>query len=159
MGKLIEKYKKLKQIFKKNKLKDILSMIVTSNTSTNQIALGAAIGVFLSIIPTFSLGMFTALFIAWKKKLNLLSTYLGTLIVNPYNFPFVYYINYKVGSFILGSGQPISLPITFHNIKDIAAQVYLAGILVSTVASVIVYYTLYITISRYRARKKGKRSE
>tara|TARA_Y100000310_G_C20656728_1_gene802358 strand:- start:1186 stop:1413 length:228 start_codon:yes stop_codon:yes gene_type:complete len=69
MKTLIKKYKHLKNYFKKHTLKDIILLIFTSNTSPHQIAQGVAIGAFFSIIPTFSIGMFLSLFIAWKKSL------------------------------------------------------------------------------------------
>lgn len=73
--------------------------------------------------------MFTALFIAWKKRLNLLSTYLSSVVVNPINSSFIYFINYEVGSFIIGDSEQISLPITFSTLKGIVGQVYLDGLI------------------------------
>ena len=154
MKKITDIYKYLKKIFKKNKIKKIMLIIVKSNDSPHQIALGAAIGAFLSVIPTFSLGMFTSLFIAWKKKLNLLSTYLGTLFVTPLTSSFVYLINYKVGSFILGNNSTINLPIEFHDIKYIVKQVYFGGIINATIISIILYLSIYITVSNYKRLKE-----
>ncbi|MBW2996468.1 DUF2062 domain-containing protein [Candidatus Woesearchaeota archaeon] len=157
MQTLIKIYQRLKETFKKDKLKKIFLTIVKSHTSPHQIALGAAIGVFLSILPTFSIGMFLALFIAWKKKLNLLATYLGTLVVNPIYGSFVYFLNYKFGNFILGNNQSIIMPITLDNIKFVAKQVYLGGIIISTITSILVYFLLYSIVVKYRERRERKK--
>lgn len=150
MKKLFKLYKKLKNTFKKHKIKEILLMIIKSNSSPNQIAIGAAIGAFFSIIPTFSLGMFLALFIAWKKKLNLLSTYLGSVIVNPLNSSVVYFINYQVGSFLIGNDLPVTLPITIQNIREIAAQVYIGGIAISSILSISLYFTILFIANKIK---------
>jgi uncharacterized protein (DUF2062 family) len=157
MQTLVRIYKRLKETFKKHTLKKIFLTIVKSHTSPRQIALGTAIGVFFSIIPTFGIGMLIALLIAWKKKLNLLATYLGTLVVNPITSSFVYFIHYKLGSFILGNTNSVNLPITSHDIKFIAQQVYLGGIIISAIMSVLVYFLLYSIVVKYRERRERKK--
>ena len=154
--KIIKEYQYLKRIFKKKKIKGILLMIIKSNTSSHQIALGAAIGAFFSIIPSFSIGMFVALLIAWKKKLNLFSTYLGTLLINPLTSPFVYLINYKVGNFILGNNSAATFPIKLYDIKQIIEQLYLGAIINATIVSILMYLAIYFIISKYRQAKRRK---
>jgi len=156
MKKIIKEWKRLRKIFKKNKLKKVLLIIVKSNTSPRQIATGAAIGAGLSIIPTFTLGMFAALFIAWKKNLNLLSTYLGSLAVTPITSSFVYYINYKVGRFVSGSETTVALPIEMHDIKFIVKEIYFGGLINGITFSIIIYLLLYFGVLRYRRGKKPK---
>ncbi|MBR9690988.1 DUF2062 domain-containing protein, partial [Candidatus Woesearchaeota archaeon] len=102
MTRAVKGYRKLKRLFKKHKFKEIFVIIAKSNKTPRQIAMGAAIGIFLSIIPTFGFGMLAALVIAWFWNFNIVATYLGSLIVNPLNASFVYYINYKIGSAIIG---------------------------------------------------------
>lgn len=140
---LIKKYKDLKKKYKKNKIKKILKEIVTSNSSPHQIALGAALGVFLSVIPTFLIGMFVALFLAWRFNLNLLSTYLGTLIVNPYTGSFIYLLDYQIGAWLIG-GSSLQLPITIQTIGSIARQAYLGGLILSAVVSTLTYLIVYL---------------
>jgi len=140
---LIKKYKDLKKKYKKKKLKKTLKEIITSNSSPHQIALGAALGVFLSVIPTFLIGMFVALFLAWKFNLNLLSTYLGTLIVNPYTGSFIYLLDYQIGAWLIG-GNSLQLPITIHTFGSIARQAYIGGLILSAAASTLTYLTVYL---------------
>ena len=97
--------------------------------------------------------MFIALLVAWKMRLNLLSTYLSTLIVNPFNGSIIYYLHYKLGSYILGNNNGVTLPITFNEIKYIAKQLYLGGLIISVITSIIVYFLLYFIISTYRKEK------
>jgi len=153
MDKIAEKYKEIKKIFKKKKLKEIFLMIVKSNTSPNQIALAAAIGILFSVIPTFSIGMFTALFIAWKKNLNLLAAYLGSVVVTPLNSSIVYFINFKVGNFFSQSTQTVSLPIEAHDIKYIIKEVYFGGVINGVILSLLIYFLLYLIVLNYRRMK------
>jgi len=153
MKTIIKIYKELKHTIKTNKFRHLWGIIVKDNTSPHEIAIGSAMGVFFSIIPTFSLGMFLSLFVAWKKKYNLLSTYLGTLVVNPINSPFIYFFHYKVGSFILGDQIVGKFRVTPENFLLVAKQVYVGGIFVATISFFVVYFVLFFLVKKYRKIK------
>ena len=133
---LLEK-ERLQKLWKDHKIKDILKLIAIGNNTPHQVALGAAIGLFVSIIPTFLVGMLIALYIAWDRKLNMLSTFLATMIVNPFTFPFVYFADYAIGSFIISHNIPLSLPSA--PISEYASRVYLGGFVFAVVASILMY--------------------
>ena len=101
--------------------------------------------------------MFIALIIAWKKKLNLFSTYLGTVLVNPLTSSFFYFADYKVGSFLIGNNNPLNWPITYHEIKFIAKQAYIGGFIFSACVSILTYGVVYFGVVKYR-QVKEKRS-
>ena len=153
MGKLAKEYQEIKNIFKKNKLKKSLILIITSNSSPHKIAMGAAIGLFLSVMPSFTIGMWIALCIAWIKKYNLTSTYFGTWIVNPFTAGFIYFFDYYVGSLILGERIASSFLITTSTIKDVAIQVYVGGFIVALLSSLILYVILYVAASMYQKKE------
>jgi len=153
MKKAWYKYKELKKFFKGKKIREVFHHIVASNTSPKQIALGTSIGIFFSIIPTFSIGMFLSLFIAWKKKYNMIATYLGTLVVNPVNSSIIYFLHYQLGSRIIKTDVPFSWPMGWDKIGLIAKQVYLGGIIISTITSVFAYFSLYYLVSYFRKYK------
>ena len=143
MKTLHQKYKKVRKTVKKQGLKKVLLKILKSNTTPHQIAFGAAIGILFSFVPTFTLGMFFALFLAWKYNFNFLSTYLGSLVVNPINSSLIYFINYQVGSILTGRQYPVHLPITLSDIKYIFAQIYIGGFFISIILAVSAYVIIF----------------
>ena len=144
------KARQLRQALLKEGVRAIFVRVVLSHTSPHQIAFGAAIGVFFSVIPTFSLGMFMTL-------LNLLAAYLGTLVVNPLNSPVVYFINYKIGSWLLRIGAPLHLPATLAEVGGIAKQVYLGGVVLGAAAAVLAYFLIYAITLRFRQARDLRR--
>lgn len=143
--------------WQKHTFKRILQKLA-EHKSPHEVALGAGIGLFFSIIPLPFIGMLIALLIAWKRRLNLVATYLGTAIVNPFTVYFFYYLNYKVGAFFLGE----SIKITFGNINellnphiiwDILGQLFLGGVILAFVMSIILYSLVYVGIIRYKELK------
>ncbi|NQV91077.1 DUF2062 domain-containing protein [Candidatus Woesearchaeota archaeon] len=147
---LLEK-EKLVKLWKEHKFKDLLKLIATGNNTPHQVALGSAIGLFVSIIPTFVVGMLIALYIAWDRKLNMLSTFLGTMIVNPFTFPFVYFADYTLGDYIISHKIPLSFP-TSQPITAYASRLYLGGFVFAVIASIILYIAVYYVAKYYQEK-------
>ncbi len=143
----------LKMFFATHSWKEIFAFIFHARNSPHQIAMGAALGVFLSVIPSFVLGGIFALFIAWRRKYHLPATYFGTLLVNPFNGPFVYFMNYKVGVFFLG-GEERVFPLSFSSLSDIGLALYFGGFLVALVSALLVYGLVYAAVYGYRKMRR-----
>jgi len=153
-----KKFRKRVKKARKRSFKKSIKKILTSNATSHQIGLGAATGAFFSIIPTFGIGMIIALFIAWKKKLNFLATFLGTLIVNPINGPFVYLLDYQIGSLILGNSNSVN-EITISTIRDIAAQVYLGGFILAAAGAIVTYFIAYLIVFTFRRNNNNNKKK
>lgn len=80
-----------------NRTRDLLSKLVHSHHSSQQIALGAAVGVFLGILPTFGLGAIISLGIAQLFGLNRLAALAGGVIMNPLTAPFFWALSGLAG--------------------------------------------------------------
>ena len=111
---------------------------------------------FLSIIPTFALGMFVALACAPFLRANPVSTYIGTLVVNPFNWPLVYAFDYWVESLLLGGGKAFFFPGSLADLKLLGLRLYLGGIIVSSVFSVSSYFAMFALLRWLRRRKESK---
>lgn len=70
-----------------------------------KIALGLAVGVFISCTPFYGLHTVMALLAAFCLRLNRASTITGAWLNLPWFAPFVYGLSLKVGEFILSGGQ------------------------------------------------------
>ena len=69
-----------------------------------KIALGLAVGVFISCTPFYGLHTLMAIGAAFALRINKLSTITGAWLNLPWFAPFIYAISLKVGEFILEGG-------------------------------------------------------
>lgn len=71
--------------------------------SAHAIALGCAVGIFVSYLPIMGFHFIAAAVIAYIVGGNLLASALGTFFGNPITFPFIWASAYKFGHWILGN--------------------------------------------------------
>lgn len=139
------------------KIKRFVKKILLLNGSPHGIALGFALGLFLSVIPTFAMGMLLALALAPVLKANLVSTYLGTAVVNPFTAVFFYGLDYFVGRLIVGGTSHITLPRTFSQLCDITGTIafplYLGAVLVAASLALASYAILFQGVKYYQKRE------
>lgn len=84
-----------------SKLKDYIIRFSSKGLSTNEIALGIALGNFVGFIPVIGTHTIVAIGLAHLLRLNTLIVLLGTQISNPISYPFQLFITAEVGSLIL----------------------------------------------------------
>lgn len=69
--------------------------------STLSIAVGAAWGIAVSFSPFLGLHLLVGMMLAYLTRGNLLACLFGTFVGNPWTFPLFFYLNYRLGAFIL----------------------------------------------------------
>ena len=148
--------------------------IFRRSTSTYQIAAGLAIGVAVSFIPLIGTHFFQAIFLAWMARTNILAAFIGTAFGNPWTFPLIFWLDYKIGTLIFGAfgreGQ-IALPpeLTWGYLLDnpmslflpMVAGGYVCALLVGPLVYGMIYYPVkgmrrsyrYQRIKRLRRRR------
>jgi len=78
--------------------------LIRIRSSPQEIARGLAIGVFVGITPFIGIHMILAVALAVLLKGNKFMALLGTWVGNPLTFSFIFFLDYKVGRWILGGG-------------------------------------------------------
>ncbi len=68
----------------------------------HRIALGFAIGAFVSFSPLFGLHFLLAAMIAWALRANVLASIFGTIVGNPLTFPLISVTSLWLGRWMLG---------------------------------------------------------
>jgi len=68
----------------------------------HELALGMALGIFSGMLPTIPFHMALAVALALFFKGSKITAALGTWVSNPLDWALLYYLNYKIGAFILG---------------------------------------------------------
>ncbi len=130
-----------------------------------EIALGTALGLFVSMTPFIGLHTVMAIFFAALFKWNKISAALGVWVTNPFTAPFIYGFTYFVGKFCMG----IEKSPTLHTDLDYSMILAMLQktpeiLLILTVGGIIVglplaffgYYFSYSAISRYQQKIHDK---
>lgn len=127
-----------------------------------RIARGAAIGVFMGVVPTFGVGGLLALAFAFLLKANKAAAVVASMIMNPLTSPFFWTLSALVGSFALREDyssivSKINGGEFIHGLGR-ATVVYLAGnIIIAGVFTFGTYFLVKNVVIRHRARKAAKR--
>ncbi|AAP99261.1 MULTISPECIES: DUF2062 domain-containing protein [Prochlorococcus] len=79
-------------------------------------ARGVAIGIFSGCFPFFGFQSLIGICLASLFKANHLLAIMGTWISNPFTYIPLYWMNYKVGSYFLGSDATVQV---LSNVKDV----------------------------------------
>lgn len=70
------------------------------------IAAGLASGVAMSLTPFIGAHFFLSGLLAWLVRGNVVASAFGTIVGNPWTFPFIWLSSYHAGRIILGHGLP-----------------------------------------------------
>lgn len=87
-----------------------------------KIALGLAVGVFISCTPFYGLHTLMAIGAAFALRINKLSTITGAWLNLPWFAPFVYAVSLKVGEFVLSGGGGLGA-VSRTGLSDLAALI------------------------------------
>ena len=139
--------KKIKKLSKSQKIKDFIIKykIPEEYLSTNRtmVTKGFLIGLFIAFIP-IPMQMLLVIITMRFFKFNLPIAIVLCWITNPMTMPFIYYIEYIIGSFILNIdivSVQISVEWFNNNFSDIFIPLYTGALVLATSISVFVYIT------------------
>jgi uncharacterized protein len=101
-----------------------LKRLTRLSGTPHNIAAGVACGAAISFTPFVGLHIVLGALLALIVRGNLLAVVAGTLIGNPWTFPFMWVASYEVGKYLLGghagSGQPV--PWSFTDVAGYVAE-------------------------------------
>lgn len=117
-----------------------------------RIAAGFASGAAVSITPFMGLHFVLAALLALVVRGNILASAIGTVVGNPWTFPFIWLWTYSLGNWILGRGNgPAVFPEDlsfFHHIIDNPLEVLLPMIVGSVPTAVVVWFAFFWPLQR-----------
>ena len=97
-------------LIKEFSTKKILSLIWKQDGTPYFKAKGTAAGVFSGCFPFFGFQTILGIFLARIIKGNLVLAAIGTWISNPFTYIPLYFLNYRIGSFLLNDKDIIIQP-------------------------------------------------
>ena len=156
-------YEKKRPLFEKgDSFRTLLKKAFLSDDSPRQIALGAAIGIFVACSPFIGLQAWIALPIALIVRANRLSTLGFTLLANPFTMPILYTAEGLLGRYILGITHPLPSG-DFSNLPGFLAlgteilMAVLVGFVVIGVVSAVITYLVTLNLAVIMKRKRRQR--
>ncbi|MCF8475178.1 MAG: DUF2062 domain-containing protein [Emcibacter sp.] len=138
------------------------------------IAAGFACGAAVSFTPFIGLHFLLAAFLAWIIGGNILTSAMGTVIGNPWTFPFIWIAIYNIGSWLLGIpktddllGQ-IYVTLDAHSLMDIIKSpldvlgpflhtillpMFIGGLILGSIVWIILFWILEKLVREYKHKK------
>ena len=120
--------------------------------SVHEIALGAAIGAFWGVFPTFGLSTILSLLLYKVMRFNLPVAISAAFISNPLTSPFLLMISYKVGTIFIHTDIKFEYETWFQNISKIGYVLFIGSILVSSITALLIFFIVKYAVE-YRRKK------
>lgn len=127
-----------------------------------KIALGAAIGSFIGILPTLGLSMTLAFIMAYFFRANKTSALLGTFVMNPVTTPILWSLSITIGGLLFwqDAASILTLGVSTNDPSIGIGQATVAfmtgNAIVALVFSVVIYYFVKNAVIKHRVRKAAR---
>ncbi len=144
----------------REKIRQIIIRFKELNGDPHYVALGMAIGVFISVTPTIPFHTVLAIFLAFVLRGSKAAAAIGVWFSNPLTIPFFYKGSYDLGMSILGNSAPFSTKYeSILELLKLGANVTIAmvtgGIILGILPGIAAYFITRKIFIRLRLRKKA----
>ena len=142
----------------KFKFKKILDKLIREHNSPHEIALGAGIGAFISVLPVY--GLHTVLVILAAiivRPANKIAIFLGTNLSLPFTLPFITWAAYELGRLILkGNLSPLSWEffkhLTLQKIISLYGPLFLGSLILGVICAIVVYGLTFFAVKKIKEK-------
>ena len=143
----------------KSKIKHWLKRTKALNGEPRYVAMGIAVGIFVSATPTIPFQTLIAVALAFIMRGSKAAAAVGVWLSNPVTFPGFYLASYKTGALLFGMSSPqnISGHTTADLFKlgiDITIAANVGGIVIGIFLAVVSYFITHRIVTKIRAREK-----
>lgn len=128
------------------------------------IAAGVACGAAVSFTPLIGLHFVLAGLLAWALRANILASAIGTVVGNPWTFPFIWLWIYELGHWMIGADGADALPeltigLLLEHTSDILVPMLIGGVPTGIAVWIGIYLPLARLIDRYQQARSQRRRE
>lgn len=134
------------------KLKLTFLKIYHARGSSHEIALGAAIGSFWGVFPTFGFSTLLSVLLYKIFRFNLPVAISAAFISNPLTSPFFLFISYKLGAVFIKTEIQFQYDTWYTNFSQIGYIILIGSTIISTITALIMYFTIKYIVDK---RKKN----
>jgi len=134
--------------------KERFRKILSLDSHPRHIALGFAVGVFISITPFFGIHTVMAVAAAFLFRLNKLTCITGAWVNTPITIIPILGLSYKLGTVLLGHppGDLQIRSLEWAMLKKNAAAIILGSSIIGFIIAIASYFLCYWLIVRFRAK-------
>lgn len=139
------------------KLKQHFKTIMSLDSHPGHIALGFAVGVFISFTPFFGLHTPLAIALAFLFRLNKVTCITGAWVNTPFTMVPVLMASFNLGRFLRGKpAQELALKgFDWHHLQPYAKSLLLGSSIIGFAAAVVAYFLCYWLVVRLRRKDEA----
>ncbi len=130
----------------------------------HSIAAGFACGTAMSFTPFLGLHTLLSVLLSFLVRGNYLAAMVGTLVGNPWTFPFIWVASAKLGHALLGGPLPAAAALQdpdFHSLlHDLGALIWpmtVGSVPLGALAGLAVYFPLVRMVAAYQTARRHRR--
>ena len=133
--------------------------------SPYSIAAGFACGAAVSFTPFIGLHFIFGALIAWLIGGNLLASALGTTVGNPWTFPFIWALIYRIGGWMLGwevghaLPEGLSMAYIFEEPQAILLPMFLGSLPTGLVVWLGLFWPVRKIVAKYQIARRHRREK
>lgn len=145
----------------REKIQHLITRFKQLNGDPHYVALGMAIGVFISVTPTIPFHTVIALALAFILRGSKAAAAIGVWFSNPITIPLFYKGSYDLGISILGNSAPFSTEYeSILELLKLGADVTIAmmtgGVILGILPAIAAYFITRGIFIKLRLRKKSR---
>ena len=123
------------------------------------VAIGMAWGASVSVTPALGFHLISCYLGTWIMRGNLIAATVGTIVGNPWTFPFFFYLDYKIGVLFLFDemdSYELKLKFLFENFDKLFLPTFVGSIPIAIVVWLTTYYITKNLLKKRLNEKKNK---
>ncbi len=127
------------------------------------IAAGFACGAAVSFTPLIGFHFILAGLLAWALRANILASAIGTVVGNPWTFPFIWFWTYRLGGWILArnsghlNADSVTFDYLFTHPFELLLPMLVGSIPFFLVVWLVVFWPLRYLVALYQQRRYERR--
>jgi hypothetical protein len=142
----------------------LVKRVTRLSGTPHSIAAGIACGVAISFTPFIGFHLAGSFLLCLLVRGNYLAAAVGTLVGNPWTFPFIWVVSYQLGHALLGGPakhaqavQHWDLATFFVKVEAVFWPMTVGGCLLAVIAGLATYFPLVRMIAAYQAARTRRR--
>ncbi|MDD5129458.1 MAG: DUF2062 domain-containing protein [Candidatus Omnitrophica bacterium] len=143
----------------KIKFKKIIVQLIRQHNSPHEIALGAGIGAFISVLPVYGLHTILVVLAAIiVRPANKIAIFLGTNLSLPPTIPFITWAGYEIGKFIFKKDLPaldwgFFKDLTFQKITGFYQLLFIGSLILGVFCGIVIYSLTFFVVKKIKERR------